>query len=140
MARPYPKKGLPPKKKKKPLKRTPLKRGQKPIKKISQKQKNRIKENKSYYQERIVENQNKNKGVCICENCGSVIPFPKGINVSHIISGGANLTLYHHPLNCFILCKPCEHIWTNQDKTKMFIYEESEKRKELILNASQHNL
>jgi len=98
------------------------------IKKISDKQKNRIVANKSYYAQEIARHQEENKGQCPCENCGVEIINPSGRNVSHIIAGSSNSALYHHPLNRFILCHDCERIWTNEDKTKLKIYHSSEER------------
>ena len=100
----------------------------KPIKRVSDKQKGRIIANKDYYAQEIARHTEENKGCCPCENCGEEIDNPSGRNVSHIIAGSANSALYHHPLNRFILCNRCESIWTNEDKTKLKIYQASEER------------
>ena len=127
MAKPYPKKGLPPKKKSYSLKRTPLKKG------FSKKKQKQIVESKEYYADAIKENKDRFKGTCRCENCGNEILFPTGKNVSHVIGGGANLALYLDPINNFILCFTCEGIWTDArggSKYDMAIFPASEKRKE----------
>jgi uncharacterized protein with PIN domain len=100
----------------------------KKIKKVSDKQKSRIIANKSYYAQEIARHIEENNGSCPCENCNVEIINPTGSNVSHIIAGSANSALYHHPLNRFILCHECERIWTNEDKTKLKIYQSSEER------------
>ena len=51
--------------------------------------------------------------------------IPQGINVSHIISGGANIALYLEPLNNFILCRGCENQWTNINPKDMGIWQEA---------------
>lgn len=81
-------------------------------------------QNKEYYAQRITDNMIKNKGKCICEECGDEIKRPVGRNVSHIVGGGANTALYLESINSKILCLKCEDIWTNGDKTKMKIYPE----------------
>lgn len=131
--KPYPKKGMPLKKPKVGLKRTPLKKLKNyKIKKISKKKSAEIVKSKAYYELAINQNKKQNRGKCICENCGDEIKNPTGRNVSHIISGGANSALYLDMLNHFILCFFCENTWTNEDKTTMGIYEESEIRKEKL--------
>lgn len=96
---------------------------------IKKKAPKNIGENKKYYAKKITENILANKGRCICENCDAEIKHPKGMNVSHIISAGANIALYHEIENSFILCLRCEDTWTCRDKTTMRIYEESERRR-----------
>lgn len=120
---PRPKKGLPQKKPKTPLKRTAIKV------KVTSKQRAKIKLNKEYYVKAIAANIRLNNGLCVCENCPTVIHNPTGSNVSHIISAGANTALYLDKLNHFILCAICEGIWTMHDKTTMNIYPESEERR-----------
>lgn len=123
MAVPYPKPEPKPKKKYAGLKRTPIK------KKISKKQQIAIKTSKEYYENAILNNQKKNKGLCYCENCGDLIKFPTGSNVSHIISKGTNISLYFDMENHFILCSTCEYEWTNGSRRKMKIYPLSEQIK-----------
>lgn len=93
----------------------------------------KIKESNDYYQKQIQKNIDRN-GECLCDNCGVTIPNPTGRNVSHIISKGANVALYYEEDNNFILCLPCEDIWTNGDKTKMHIFPESKTRTFNLLN------
>jgi hypothetical protein len=115
--------------------KTPLKRSQTKIKQITSKQVEKRKKDNEYYQEAIEINKQKNGGECICENCFDPIQHPRGINVSHIISKGANLALYHDLLNHFILCFRCEGIWTANnggEKTEMLIFPESEERKQVL--------
>ena len=85
--------------------------------------------NKEYYARQIAANIIKNGGVCRCDNCFVRIAHPTGRNVSHIVSAGANIALYHEDINNYILCALCEDIWTSGDKTVMRIYEESEQRR-----------
>lgn len=92
----------------------------KPLNRVSDKQRVRIKANKSYYK-LVLETKPH-----VCENCGEKIINASGRNVSHILSGGSNPALYHDEENNYLLCDLCEHIWTNGDKTKMRIYPESE--------------
>jgi hypothetical protein len=129
---PQPKKGIPEKKKPGPLKRTPIKT------KVTAKQRAKIKLNKEYYVKSIANNIKLNNGVCVCENCPTIIKNPTGSNVSHIISAGANAALYLDKLNHFILCEICEGIWTMHDKTTMNIYPESEERR-IKLNHKYYN-
>lgn len=104
----------------------------KPINKITPKQKVRIVSSKKYYAEQIAANMLKNRGACICEECGATIMNPTGRNVSHIISGGANRELYLDHTNSFILCHVCEHQWTFIDPSTMKIWPESQRRKEIL--------
>jgi len=112
-----------------------------PIKKVSEKRSGQIVENKKYYKRAIGENIIKNKGKCCCDNCGYVIKYPDGKNVSHIVSQGANSALYHHPLNHFILgttlkgeCN-CEQKFSDEGKrSEMKIFAEYEHRRELLNN------
>lgn len=82
------------------LKRSPIKNIVKP-KRVA-----RIKENKSYYLWAIQNNIDRN-GECLCDECSGPIKNPFGENhgrlVCHIVSSGANETLYHEPENHFIL-------------------------------------
>jgi hypothetical protein len=129
---PRPKSGMPEKKKPGPLKRTAIKT------KVTAKQRAKIKLNKEYYAKSIANNIKLNNGVCVCENCPTIIKTPTGSNVSHIISAGANAALYLDKLNHFILCEICEAIWTMHDKTTMNIYPESEERR-IKLNHKYYN-
>jgi 5-methylcytosine-specific restriction endonuclease McrA len=129
---PRPKNGIPEKKPKAELKRTPIK------KKVSPKQRARIKLNQEYYANAIAANKKKNYGLCVCENCSKTIPNPKGSNVSHIVSAGANTALYLDIENHFILCGVCEAVWSCFDKTTMNIYKESEERR-IRLNHKYYN-
>lgn len=99
-----------------------------------------IKERKEYYDWAIQENIKKNLGVCRCDECGEPINNPTGKNVSHLVSGGANQTLYLHPLNHFIFgnqlkfdkCK-CEQLFSDEGKREsMKIYPEFKRRWELL--------
>lgn len=134
MFNPQPKKGMPPKKIPVPLKRTPIKKKACKIAPLTKKQQRKIQRNKNYYRWAIAANIAKNNGKCICEECGTEIPYPTGANVSHIVAGGANNMLYDDPINHEILCKPCEDIWTNGERSKMRIFPETEAiREELNL-------
>jgi hypothetical protein len=106
----------------------------KPIKKVSEKGKVKMKESNNYYRMAIGINIVKNKGKCICEECGEEILSPCGRNCSHIVGAGANKSLYHDIINHKILCLKCENIWTNMDKTKMSIYKECEEIRILLNN------
>lgn len=97
--------------------------------KLSDKGKASVKANKIYYQVQIDTHKAKNKGKCICEECGKEIKEPKGNNVSHIISAGANKALYLEPLNSFILCVQHHLQWEGGDRKSMNIYEEAMERK-----------
>ena len=105
-----------------------------PIRRVSDKKSKFIKDSKIYYDVAIQTNIAKNNGKCICENCQKEIKSPKGINVSHIISGGANITLYLEPLNNFILCRECENQWTNVNPKAMGIWQEAQRRKTILNN------
>jgi hypothetical protein len=136
---PRPKPEKQPKKGKVALKRTPLKRSQTRIKKITQKKAKEIVASKAYYLVAIELNRKKNKGKCICEECGEEILNPTGSNVSHIIADGTNKALYLDLKNHFILCKKDETKWTNgsgkDGRTSMRIYEQSQEIKmELLSN------
>jgi len=100
--------------------------------KVSDKGKESIKASKIYYQVQIDTNKVKNKGKCICEECNKEIKEPKGRNVSHIISAGANKALYLEPLNSFILCVSCHNRWEFEDRQAMNIYPEAMERKEKL--------
>lgn len=103
----------------------------KPIPKMSPKKKEHMKESGNYYRRAIAENIIKNKGRVCCDNCDKEIKNASGKNVSHIISSASNSTLYHHPLNHFILghalkdeCN-CEQQFSDQGKRHtMKIYQE----------------
>lgn len=90
------------------------------------------KENKEYYNQSIEDNIEKHGG-CRCENCGDDIQNPTGRNVSHIIAKGSNPSLYHDPINHYILCRDCESEWTDGDRTKMNIYQDSQERRMKLL-------
>jgi len=129
MARPYPKKGMPEKKKPAPLKRTPLQRKVYKIKKVSAKQAVHIEISKKYYAKKIADNILQNRGKCLCENCDDEIRNPTGRNVSHVIGSGGNKALYHEEENSFVLCDRCEDQWTDNnggEKTEMRIFPKSE--------------
>ena len=100
--------------------------------KTSDKTKESVKASKIYYQVQIDTNKVKNKGKCICEECNKEIKEPVGMNVSHIISAGANKALYLEPLNSFILCVPCHNRWEFEDRQAMSIYPEAMERKEKL--------
>jgi len=100
--------------------------------KVSDKGKESIKASKIYYQVQLDSNKVKNKGKVICEECNKEIKEPKGRNVSHIISAGANNALYLEPLNSFILCVPCHNRWEFEDRQAMNIYPEAMERKEKL--------
>jgi hypothetical protein len=79
----------------------------KALRKISEKKAGKIKDSKDYYREAIGMNILKNKGKCLCDNCGDPIKDPLGKKhgraVCHIIGSGANETLYLDPENHFVL-------------------------------------
>ena len=100
--------------------------------KVSDKGKESIKASKIYYQVQLDSNKIKNNGKVICEECNKEIKEPKGRNVSHIISAGANKALYLEPLNSFILCVPCHNRWEFEDRQAMSIYTEAMGRKEKL--------
>lgn len=98
----------------------------KPIANVSKKQLGKIKENGNYYRAAIAQNIIRNKGKCRCDECGEEIKQPKGRNVAHIVSGGANAALYLEPENNNVLCFDCV-IWEESgDRTKMKLYEQRE--------------
>jgi hypothetical protein len=105
----------------------------KPIKKVSEKGKVKMKESNNYYRMAIGINIVKNKGKCICEECGEEILYPVGANVSHIISKGANPALYTNMLNHKILCVKHHQMWETGDRKSMNIYEECINIKEQLL-------
>lgn len=72
-----------------------------------------IVESNKYYFAAIEANRKANNGVCVCEECGEPIYYPKGRNVSHIVGKGNNETLYFNPENHCILCNNCEKWWTS---------------------------
>ena len=109
----------------------------KPIKKVSEKGKVKIKESNDYYRMAIGMNIVKNKGKCICEECGEEILSPVGANVSHIISKGANPALYTNKLNHKILCFKHHQMWETGDRKSMKIYEESINIKEQLLREQK---
>jgi len=100
--------------------------------KVSDKGKESIKASKIYYQVQLDSNKIKNNGKVICEECNKEIKEPKGRNVSHIISAGANKALYLEPLNSFILCVSCHNRWEFEDRQAMNIYTEAMERKETL--------
>lgn len=117
----------------------------KPIKKRSDKQKEKIKINGEYYSWAIAENRKKNLGTCRCDECGDEIARPTGRNVCHIVSGSADETLYHHPLNHFFLGKglkfgecTCGDRFDNSPSAdKMKIHPERLRRREQLKNKYQ---
>jgi len=76
-----------------------------PIPKMTEKKKAEITQDALYYKKAIGENIIKNGGKCRCDECGHEIKMPRGANCCHIVGKGADLTLYHHPLNHFVLGK-----------------------------------
>lgn len=110
------------------------------IKKVSDKKKLEIKESGNYYKKAIGQNIIDNNGKCLCENCKQQIKVPTGRNCCHIIGKGADLTLYYHPLNNFILGKgevfnECSCGWLFDESGKkdtLNIYAEYLHRKELL--------
>lgn len=114
----------------------------KAINQVSAKTVVKIKWNNNYYRQSIAANIIANNGKCRCNNCPAEIKNPlqtKGSHVSHIISAGANLALYHNPKNHFILCYDCEQLFSNLGKrSTMKIYTEVLKRWEK-LNAEYYN-
>lgn len=109
----------------------------KPQKPIRRPKPKNLVENKAYYAKKIAHNIIINNGICVCENCDRTIKHPTGRNVSHIISAGANITLYLDDKNSYILCSICEDVWTSGDKTTMRIYEDSERRR-MALNLKYY--
>lgn len=98
----------------------------KQLKKVSKKQLGKIKENGNYYRAAIAQNIIRNKGKCRCDECGSEIKEPKGRNVAHIVSAGANAALYLEPENNNVLCLDCV-IWEESgDRTTMKLYQQRE--------------
>lgn len=93
-----------------------------PIAKVSDKRKKTMKEDKNYYRLAIAQSIVKNKGKCVCEECGVLIVEPSGMNVSHILSKGAWPEYYHHALNHNILCVKHHYQWEFGDKKSMKIY------------------
>ena len=93
-----------------------------PKKKMSEKTINKIAENNNYYRKAIALNIVKNKGKCLCDECGVEILNPSGSNCSHVIGQGANPTLYHDIRNHFILCNnlkdkgKCEQLFSDEGK------------------------
>ena len=77
---------------------------------------------KQYYQQSIEANAEKNNGDVVCEECGIVITYPTGRNVCHVIGKGADIRLYHHPENHFILCHKHAIQEESHYKKKMRIY------------------
>lgn len=110
----------------------------KPIKKVSAKKAKQIVASNKYYRIKIEGNILRNKGVCRCENCNDEIKNPVGRNVSHIISSGANATLYLDLTNSYVLCDKCEAEWTSGSRTSMKIWPDA---KETIdrLNHKYYN-
>lgn len=107
----------------------------KPICKRTDKKKAVIKDSNKYYRMAIARNIVKNKGVCRCDECDVVIKNPKGRNVAHIISGGANPALYLDPDNQNVLCIDCvirEESGTNRKEMKL--YEQRENTRTLLTN------
>lgn len=100
--------------------------------------------NNQFYKAMINRNIQRNQGVCRCDNCKREIQRPIGRNVAHIISKGADSSLYLNPLNHFILgrgeifdqCDCLEEFDNGIHRQEMNIYEESERRK-IELKASK---
>jgi len=96
-----------------------------------------IQSENQFYKAMINLNYQKNRGFCLCDNCGQEIERPIGRNVAHIISKGANPALYHDPLNHFILgrgiifnqCDCLEDYDSGTKRQALNIYAESERRK-----------
>jgi len=105
---------------------------------ISEKGKGAMKENQAYYARVIAAKAVVNKETGFiewhCENCGDEIVRPTGRNVSHILGKGSNPALYLDPDNNFLLCRDCEHQWTDGDKTKMRIYPRSQEISSQLTN------
>lgn len=106
------------------------------IKKMSDKKKAHMTESQKYYKWAIAANILKNGTKCCCDNCTTEIKnalYSKGHHVSHIIGSGANQSLYHNPLNHFILCDECEKIFSDTGKrSTMKIYPLYQERHELL--------
>jgi hypothetical protein len=102
------------------------------IPKISPKKAAFILESKSYYRQKIAQHIAENKGRCPCEECGTNIINPTGMNVSHILHSSTHKELYLVPENSNILCKvgdnpknwgaSCHNKWETGDKKSMKIY------------------
>lgn len=104
----------------------------KPITKVSAKKRNEIIKSNDYYRAAIEANINRNKGICVCEECGATIRYPKGRNVSHIISAGANKSLYFDILNQNVLCLKCVELEESGDKRTMKLYNQREQIKQQL--------
>lgn len=63
----------------------------------------------------------------VCEECGRPIRNPKAINVSHIISRGADARMAHDVRNVNILCPEHHAEWENGKRTQMRIYPKNRK-------------
>lgn len=95
---------------------------------------------RQYYIEAINLNKKKNNGICMCDECGNRIHQPTGSNVAHIISKGANNTLYHDIRNHVILGKgamfgECDCLWkfdNSGNRLQMRIYDHTESIRELL--------
>jgi hypothetical protein len=79
---------------------------------------------KDYYNQSIAANAAKNNGDVTCEECGLIIPYATGRNVCHVIGKGAEIRLYHHPENHFILCHTHAAQEETHHKKNMRIYPE----------------
>lgn len=112
----------------------------KPICKRAEKKEKEIKDSNKYYLDRIIDNIKRNLGTCRCDNCTDKINDPllaKGSIVCHIISFGANASLYLDSENSWILgrgplFKECNCKWVFDESGKresMKIFAETEARK-----------
>lgn len=95
--------------------------------------------NNQYYISALLDNWVKNNGVCRCDECRSFIDDPTGRNVSHIISAGANRSLYLDPENNRVLCLDCEDKWTTGDRSTMKIYPNTEEIRIRLTNKYYQN-
>lgn len=77
-----------------------------------------------YYQQARSANAAKNNGDWVCEECGIIIPHERGARVCHVIGKGADVRLYHHPENHFVLCHKHALLEESHHKKTMKIYPE----------------
>lgn len=105
--------------------------------------KERIEKFQDYVKDKINYELKENGGKVCCAECGvtitdTFIPQKLGFNVAHIISKGADPSLYFIRENSIILCRHHHMQFDHGIKSEMRVFEETEKMKLEIMNDPEY--
>ena len=99
----------------------------------------KIEKFQEYVKDKINYELSRNNGKVCCAECGVLItdtyvPKKLGFNVAHIISKGADPSLYFIRENSIILCRQHHMQFDHGIKTQMQIFEDTERIKMMLLD------